>query len=170
MLRKSQHREKAKRRQSKHSQKDNSIAARKAYSRHDNLFEPDDLTDDVSPDTLKEIKIDYYKTNVVVSKEEAMEIENATRDQAGNNRWIKERKKWLTASKVGNILKMRKTTKRASKVKELLYSTFRGNNATRYGMEMKEIAHTEYTANQQQNKHSEINVTNCGLFVSVDNP
>ncbi len=65
---------------------------------------------------------------------------------------------------------MRKTTKRANKVKELLYSTFRGNNATRYGMEMEETARMEYAAHQQQNKCTGINVTDCGLFVSLDNP
>ncbi len=59
--------------------------------------------------------------------------------------------------------------KRANKVKELLYSTFRGNNATRYGMEMEETARMEYAAHQQQNKCTGINVTDCGLFVSLDN-
>ncbi len=53
-----------------------------------------------------------------------------------------ERKNRLTASKVGGILKMRATTKRANKVKVLLYSTLHGNNATRYGMEMEETART----------------------------
>ncbi len=161
---------KAKRRQSKYTRKDNSAAARKAYSRHDNDMEPDDLTDDVSPDILKEMKNRYFKANVAVSKEEAIEIEKTTKEQAGNDRWRNERKKRLTASKVGGILKMRTTTKRANKVKELLYSTFVGNNATRYGIEMEETARMEYAAHQQQNKCTGINATDCGLFVSLDNP
>ena len=44
-----------------------------------------------------------------------------------------ERRKRLTASNVGSIAKMRKTTKRSNKVKGLLYSSFRGNVATLYG-------------------------------------
>ncbi len=44
-----------------------------------------------------------------ISKEEAIEIENTTKEQAGNDRWRKERKKRLTASKV--ILKMSKQSK-----------------------------------------------------------
>ena len=161
---------KAKRHKSKYSHKDNSVAARKAYSRHDNEIEPDDVTDDVSPDILEEMKRNYFETNVALTKEEAMEIESATRDQAGNDQWRNERRKRITASKVGGIIKMRKATKRSSRVKELLYSTFRGNQATRYGMEMEETARIEYTTHQQQNKHPEVSVTNCGLFVSNDCP
>ena len=33
---------------------------------------------------------------------------------------------------------MKETTKRSKKVKDLLYSTFRGNEATRFGSEMEE--------------------------------
>ena len=119
------------RRMAKYSRKDNTIAARKAYSRHDNHILPDDVSDDVSADIL---------TNVVVTKEEAAEIEVDTREQANSDLRKSERRKRLTASRVGGILKMRKTT---SKVKELLYTTFRGNQATKYGMEMEDIARTE---------------------------
>lgn len=55
-------------------------------------------------------------------------------------------------------------------MKELLYSTFRGNEATRYGMVMEDTVRTEYITYQQQNKHQELCVTNCGLFVSCENP
>jgi len=39
---------------------------------------------------------------------------------------------------------MRKTTKRSKKVKEILYSTFRGNLATAYGSKMEETSREEY--------------------------
>ena len=161
---------KAKRRKGKYSQKDNSTAARKAYSRHDNEVEPDDISNNISPDILNELKKTYYQTSVVVTTEEATAIESATRDQAGSDRWKTERRKRLTASKVGGISKMRKTTPRGNKVKEILYSTFRGNEATRYGMEMEDTARTEYLAYQQQNDHPQTSVKNCGLFVSCENP
>lgn len=114
------------------------------------------------------MKKSFFEANIAVSKEEAAKIEAATRDQAGNEYWKQERKKRLTASRVGGISKMRKTTKRANKVKEFLYSTFRGNEATRYGMEMEEIARREYITHQQQN-NLEVSVTDCGLFVSLQN-
>lgn len=54
-------------------------------------------------------------------------------------------------------------------MKELLYTTFRGNQATRYGMEMEEPTCNQYTTHQQ-NKGSPVSVTNCGLLVSLENP
>ena len=169
-MRKNNDEVKAKRRRSKYSGKENSLAARKAYSRHDNEVEPDDVTEDISLDILTEMKMQYYETNVVITKEEAMKIESNTRDQSCNDQWKAERRKRLTASRVGGILKMRKTTSRANKVKELLYSKFRGNEATRYGILMEDVARTGYVTHQQQCRHPGVNVTSCGLFVSLDNP
>lgn len=169
-MRKSTEKVKAKRRKSKYSGNSNSLAARKAYNRHDNEVEPDDVTDDVSPDILTEMKRSYYDTKVVVTKEEAMEIECTTRDQSGSDEWRAERRKRLTASRVGGILKMRKTTSRANKVKELLYSRFRGNEATRYGVLMEDQARTEYITHQQEHKDPGVNVRGCGLFISLNNP
>ena len=158
---------KRKRRKGKYSRVDNSLAARRAYSRHDDEVEPDDVSDDVSPEILKK---SYYEANIAISKEEAAEIEANTRDQAGNDRWKQERKKRLTASRVGGIIKMKRTTKRANKVKDFLYSRFRGNEATRYGMEMEETVRMEYITHLQESNGSEVSVTDCGLFVSQQNP
>ena len=49
---------KARRRKNKYSRKYNSVAARKAYSRHDDDISPDDVTDDIS-DILSEMKKIY---------------------------------------------------------------------------------------------------------------
>ena len=87
-------------------------------------MEPDDVTDDVSPDILKEMKENYFKAQVAVTKQEAVAIEEATRGQAGSDVWKKERMKRITASKVGSIAKMKKTTKRSNRVKEMLTTLF----------------------------------------------
>ena len=55
-----------------------------------------------------------------------------------------EKRKRLTASNVGSIAKMRKPTKQSNKVKGLLYSSFRGNVATLYGMTTEEKAKQAY--------------------------
>ena len=47
--------------------------------------------------------------------------------------------KRMTASQVGGILKMKKTTRRSKKV-EILYSKFKGNCATMYGTNMEETS------------------------------
>ena len=54
---------------------------------------------------------------MVITEERRREIERSTRGQAESEQWMVERRKRLTASKVGSIAKMRKTTKRSSKVK-----------------------------------------------------
>ena len=48
--------------------------------------------------------------------------------------------KRMTASQVGGILKMKKTTRRSKKVEEILYSKFKGNCATMYGTNMEETS------------------------------
>ena len=55
---------KRKRRESKYSRVDNSLAAKKAYSRH----EGDVIDDDVSQEHLQQLKDSYYTNRVVVTK------------------------------------------------------------------------------------------------------
>ncbi|KAK5648295.1 hypothetical protein RI129_003187 [Pyrocoelia pectoralis] len=48
--------------------------------------------------------------------------------------WKVERKKRLTDSNFGRICKLRKTTSTAKTVESLLYSNFKGNSATEFGL------------------------------------
>ena len=161
---------KEKRRQSKYSRFDESDAARRAYSRHDDGVQPDDVTDDVPPEHLVELKDSYYSTKVVVSKEEAQDIEMDTREQSYSDLWKAERLKRITASKVGTIAKMLKKTKRANTVKQMLYTTFRGNEATRYGTRMEDTTRQDYVAYQRERGHPNLTISKAGLVVSLDNP
>lgn len=158
------------RRRSKHSRSDDSVAARKAYSRHDDNIEPDDVTDDISSEYLDELKKSFYTTHVTVTMERAINIQQETREQCGSDLWIRERTKRITASRVGGILKMKKTTKRSRKVEEILYNKFRGNQATMYGTKMEETARQQYVTNQCQNGHVGLETNRIGLVISVDNP
>ncbi len=158
------------RRRSKFSRNDNSSAARKAYSRHDNGIVPTDIADDVSPEYLDEMKKGFYTTKVAVTKEQADEIERNTREQSESDLWMLERTKRITASRVGGIAKMKKTTKRSRKVEEILYSRFRGNEATRYGINMEETARQQYVTYQQQGGHPGLRTHRTGLVISVDTP
>ena len=108
---------KAKRRSSKYARTDDTVAARKAYSRYDGGVLPDESDDDVSRDILERLKNGFYETKLVVTPKEAREIERQTINQADNEQWITERRKRITASKVGVIAKMRNTTKRAKRSK-----------------------------------------------------
>ena len=75
---------KAKRRKSKYTcNEDDTVAARKAYSRHDGDVLPDEIDDDVSPELLEKLKNGYYETKVVITPE-ARVIERETIDQSEN--------------------------------------------------------------------------------------
>ncbi len=98
------------------------------------------------------------------------EIERNTRGQAESEQWFVERRKRLTASHVGSIAKMRKNTQRSNKVQNLLYSKFRGNEATQYGVVTEDRAIQYYITNQLGSVHQGLSVVKCGLFVLLDNP
>ncbi len=82
-----------------------------------------EVHDDIPSEQLEQLKTGFYRTKVAVTAQETMEIEQNTRDQADSTQWLMERRKRLTASKVGGIAKMRKDTKRSKKIQNLLYST-----------------------------------------------
>ena len=141
------------RQRSKYIRLDDIAAARSAYNRHDGGISPEQVDDDIPTGELEQLKTSFYKTKVVITEERRREIERSTRGQAESEQWMVERRKRLPASKVGSIAKMIKTTKRSSKVKNLLYSGFRGNEATLYGMATEENARQDYITYQRRNGH-----------------
>ena len=54
---------------------DDTPAARKAYSRHDDGISPDEVTDDIPPEQLKQLADSFYKTKVAITTEKGQEIE-----------------------------------------------------------------------------------------------
>lgn len=160
---------KEKRRKSKYARTDDTTAARRAYSRHDGGITPDEVIQDVSPERLEELKSSFYQSNVVITRDEAEKIEQQTRDQADNKEWKHERRKRVTASRAGGIAKMKNSTKRSSKVKDMLYSIFNGNVATKYGLDMEDSTIQQYVTYQRVNGHPNTAVQNCGLFISEHN-
>ena len=80
------------RRKSKYVHIENNVQARKAYSQHDDGTCPDDVVEDVPPHYLEELKDGFYKTKVDIMPEEAIEIEQDTREQHESEMWERERK------------------------------------------------------------------------------
>ena len=50
----------------------------------------------------------------MVTKEEAEDLEGDAREQNESELWMTERRKRLTASRIGSVAKMKRTTKRSS--------------------------------------------------------
>ena len=169
--------EKANRRKRKYAKtNDDSLSARKAYSRGDEGEQPEDIAEDVPPDYLENIKSQYYQAQIIVDKEMRDDIENITRGQSTSQEseaeqlWYAERRKRVTASRAGGIVKMRKTTKRGNKVKEMLYTQFRGNRDTLYGLVNEETSRREYTNHMHTHGHTGLTVSTSGLHVSEESP
>lgn len=158
------------RRQSKYSKVDDSTAARRAYSRHDNGTLPVDVTEDISHEYLTQLMDSFYYTKVNVSAMDIEHIEANTRAQSDDDLWRKERYKRVTASIVGGICKLKKTTNRSKKVESILYSKFHGNKATQYGKEMERVSRERYVTYQQQNGHPGLTTHSTGLVISFENP
>ncbi|ORU92175.1 MAG: hypothetical protein A6F71_08600 [Cycloclasticus sp. symbiont of Poecilosclerida sp. M] len=133
---------------------------RQAYTRHDDTEE---VIDDISPEYLAVLKKSYYTTKVMVTKEEADDIEKGTCGQSDNDQWKKERSIRITASVVGGICKMRKNTKKLSQC------------STINSVEMKQpdmvIGWKDlHLLHQQQKGNPGLRVHETGLVVSSENP
>ena len=162
--RKSTESEKENRRKRKYAKRnDNSLGARRAYSRHD---DGEDVYDDVPAEILEEMKTTYYKAHVVLDNDKRHEIEMSTRNQNTSPLWHDERFKRITASRVGGIAKMRKTTKRGNKVREMLYTKFCGNADTAYGIVNEDVSRNEYVKHMQEKGHTGLTVSSSGLVIS----
>ena len=78
--RKSTDTEKVHRRKRKYAKtSDDSLKARQAYSRHDSAEQPQDVSDDIPPEHLQRLKMNYYQAHVVVDQRKRSEIEQSTR-------------------------------------------------------------------------------------------
>ncbi len=158
---------KQQRRMRKVTQKKESCKGRKAYARHDDGVSPCDFHDDVSSEHLEILKMSFYEAKVVqVTSGEISHIQEQTKAQTDSDVWTAELRKRLTASIVGGIIKMRSTTKRATKVENLLYKKCKGNAATRYGQVLEDRAKEDYMLYQLQ-RHPDLVIDECGLYISL---
>ena len=152
------------------SRVDNTDLARRSYSRCDGGRNADDVSGELPSTYLQDTMLQYYKANVSITRAKAKDIEVMTRQQGTSecsaNIWLAERRKRITASNVGTIAKRRSSTKVANTVKQLLYTTFRGNAATRWGTLQEPVSRTRYI----QPKSSVSSIKDSGLVVSSDYP
>ena len=116
----------------------------------------------------------YYEAHVKVCESEIKEIEVLTRDQSEGcdiyrNKWKAERRKRLTSSMMGQIARRRSSTKVAKLVKTLLYSSFKGNAATSWGITQESCSKKQYLSKVRA-ESSSITVSPSGLVISIHHP
>ena len=148
---------------------DDSLQARHDYARHDDGPGVLDVNHDVPGDYLQGLMMDYYKANVLVSPAEVLEVEAATRsqgtaDELASNLWMTERRKRVTSTVCGQIAKRRSTTKVANLVKSLLYTSFKGNKSTKWGISQEPTTKSAYLT-RKGTLSPEITVRNSGFII-----
>jgi len=91
-------------------------------------------------------------------------------DEDASTVWRCERRRWITSSLAGSIAKRWLTTPVAWMVHQKLYATFRGNAATRWGLENESDSAKQYVTYLRTSLPEAMVTTTCGLVVSVTHP
>ena len=116
-----------------------------------------------------------YNTEVAVDSDKANLIKLATRNHTHDDDqsmvWFSERRKRITSSNVRFIAKRKSTTSVTRLVNHLLYSTFRDNYDTRWGLEQEQHSVTVYTSwLHERGSPNPIIYIKSGLVVSIAYP
>ena len=114
----------------------------------------------------------FYRTTVVISSTKMKEIELLTSKHSDDDHasviWKSERRLRITSTNVKAIFQRRATTPAAPLVKQMLYNSFKGNAATRYGLTQEKassIKYLEWLRTHCGPVGASVN-QNCGLVVS----
>jgi len=133
------------------------VSARsKGPDSHYGLAEP--LMDTIDEDELQEKKNTFIQYLHTV---DTKQIEIDTRDQNLNPNWFQERKIRLTASRFGEICKMRPNTSCKTKVHSILYKSPVTSKQMTYGHNM------EHEARQKLKEIIKLDVQLCGLVIDT---
>lgn len=125
------------------------------------LAEPLDDHFSLNDDQLLEKKKEFLQKLANINRSE---IEKCTRDQSHSQIWYKERRIRLTASKFGEVCKMREFTSCKIKVHGMLYKPSTMSKSIAYGIEMEPLARASFESLLQ------VSVQLCGLFVDREYP
>lgn len=101
------------------------------------MAEPLAIISDDELERKKEAFVDKLSTV------DRIELERDTRDQNQSSRWHQERKCRITASKFGDICKMKPHTSCKKKVHQILYNPSTKTKEMNYGIEFEPIARDE---------------------------
>lgn len=123
------------------------------------LAEP--LIETISEEHLNEKKIDFINKLSLVDK---IYIEEKTREQNQNFEWFQERKIRLTASKFGEVCKMKPYTSCKNKVHSMLYKLPAKSKEMNHGIEF------ESHARKQFENMFNLKVKLCGLIIDPELP
>ncbi|CAG2204291.1 unnamed protein product [Mytilus edulis] len=112
-----------------------------------------DVTEDIPVTDLAVLQSDFLEKHINISEIKIKEIATATIKQSQSDNWHSERKKRITCSNFGKIIRRRPSILVKNLVKNLLYSKFRGTFHTKNG-----LLHERSTIEEYRLKKAEENV------------
>ena len=133
--------------------------ARRAYGK-----EAVDVVPDISTKELEERSAEFLDKHINISEQKCSEVESNTKDQSNSALWKKERRMRLTASSFGEIFKRNPSLKCKPIIQRLLYSNFRGNRYTIFGLQAETSAIKEYIQMKKE-EGVNVNVQKSGLNI-----
>jgi ribosomal protein L13 len=113
--------------------------ARKAYGPEDV-----DVTDDVSSEVLGKLKQQFLENHINISAHQCINITTSTVQQSQSGLSHSDRRKRITASHFGSIVKRNPSLPIQIFVRNMLYSSFSGNHHTRNGILQEDTTIEEY--------------------------
>ena len=110
----------------------------------------------------------FVNTEINISGDNMKSIEEKTRNQSKSKMWIIERRKRLTASNFGSVVKRSLNIKVAPIVRSILYGKFTGNRSTKIGLEKENITISEYK-DVKKAENENVKVEKVGLVIDDAN-
>ena len=135
----------------------------------------DDVPGNLPCSQLQELSLAYYRNKILIDVHAMKRVELLTMNQGDDDTataiWKAERRLRITSSNVKSIDQRRPTTTAAPLVQRLLYNSFKGNAATRYGLAQERVSSIKYLEwlKEKGSVGAAINCK-CGLVISPTHP
>jgi len=120
---------------------------------------------DISSQLFEEM-VDIHVKHLTITEVEVVKLEQATRGQAANEKWMSERKKYLTSSNFGAASKLKVGP--SKKLRPMLYSEVTTEGMI-YGLQNKGKAVSQYLSISKE-KGLDLEAREVGLKISIDKP
>ncbi|VDI15012.1 Hypothetical predicted protein [Mytilus galloprovincialis] len=126
--------------------------------------EATDVVEDVSATVLQKLQDNFLQTHINLSAQQCKNITTSTFHQSQSGLWHSERKKRITASNFGSIVKRNPSLPIAKFVRTILYSSFSGNRHTRNGINQEDTTIEDYKLKKAE-ENENVSVERSGLVI-----
>ena len=145
------------------------LKVHQAYGQEALEFVETQTEDHISASNLERLSQTFCDQEVKISPEDINTIQDRTVDQSACEAWKEERQKRLTASNARRVVKRKPVLKVGPIVKDMLFSSFRGNRYTKYGLAQEKPTIADYIERKRQ-ENIRCCVEPIGLCIDPDHP